>query len=498
MTGRRKSRQLFQLATPEFNMPVLTDMDGALIVSPADYLPLVYWPDGSWCIEANRYIRSLYEHGASRTNKGGTLKQIASQISPLLRYCWSHKLPLQDLTDEDFSRFILSITPTAQATKQSRKAPKAKSSYVRNIGRKCLAMLKNMADHANDPGFIGPNGQIRGFEKRVTYRSSRGGVERKRSRLVLHHASLPTGSVKKSRRPVTSREIQALREAAEAVAAELLESGRKRRKLALFVLQRRLLCIRVLESAPPRRGEVASLRVSAIRRAATMSEPSLEMTLLKGGAETTREVPVTRSLVRALLNFDEMERQPLLNRLKMADHDFLFVSAVTGEPLDWDSITQDIRFLARRAGLPHAVTPHMFRHRFITKLFVDLIQLHDLKDEDSLRRLLLSSEDLLIKVKEWTGHRSIDSLRVYIHEAFHVVSGLKRSLDLVRLKLAVESLASSIEDDLRLARMGGLRTRQMLLRVQTQLDQFNRDITWAELQEEASDLVRPQPAGVSQ
>ena len=247
----------------------------------------------------------------------------------------------------------------------------------------------------------------------------------------------------------------------------------------MFILQRRLLCLRLLESAPPRRGEVAELRVSAVLRAAAMPEPMLEMTTLKRGGHK-RFVPITRTLLRSLLSFHEMERQPLLRRCGQSEHDVLFVSSANGAPLDWDSITQDIRVLARRAGIARAVTPHMFRHRFITKLFIDLIQLHDLKDVDALRRLLLSSEDLLMKVQQWTGHRSIDSLRTYVHEAFSDISGLRRSLDLVRIKRAVDGLAQAIEDNGRLARFGRRSGREVIRDIDEHLEAFRRELSWCE------------------
>jgi len=175
-----------------------------------------------------------------------------------------------------------------------------------------------------------------------------------------------------------------------------------------------------------------------------------------------------------------MERQPLLRRCGQSEHDVLFVSSANGAPLDWDSITQDIRVLARRAGIARAVTPHMFRHRFITKLFIDLIQLHDLKDVDALRRLLLSSEDLLMKVQQWTGHRSIDSLRTYVHEAFSDISGLRRSLDLVRIKRAVDGLAQAIEDNGRLARFGRRSGREVIRDIDEHLEAFRRELSWCE------------------
>jgi hypothetical protein len=88
----------------------------------------------------------------------------------------------------------------------------------------------------------------------------------------------------------------------------------------------------------------------------------------------------------------------------------------------------------------------MFRHRFITKLFVSLIEQHTYENEDDFRRALLDGESLKRKVQEYTGHTSIKSLEPYIHLAFEEVAKFGSTLHLIKAKRAVESLQSNLKD----------------------------------------------------
>lgn len=55
----------------------------------------------------------------------------------------------------------------------------------------------------------------------------------------------------------------------------------------------------------------------------------------------------------------------------------------------------------------------MFRNRFITKLFVALIEQHEFENPDSFRRALLDTETIKQKIQQWTGHANLSSLDVY-------------------------------------------------------------------------------------
>ncbi len=60
----------------------------------------------------------------------------------------------------------------------------------------------------------------------------------------------------------------------------------------------------------------------------------------------------------------------------------------------------------------------MFRHAFITNLFTLLVERHKFESKDEFEAALISDKEFLRKVKEWTGHKSVESLRTYLTKVF--------------------------------------------------------------------------------
>ena len=66
----------------------------------------------------------------------------------------------------------------------------------------------------------------------------------------------------------------------------------------------------------------------------------------------------------------------------------------------------------------------MFRHAFITNLFTLLIERHKFESKDDFEAALISDREFLRKVREWTGHKSIESLRDYLTKVFEGNDGI--------------------------------------------------------------------------
>lgn len=86
----------------------------------------------------------------------------------------------------------------------------------------------------------------------------------------------------------------------------------------------------------------------------------------------------------------------------------------------------------------------MFRHRFITKLFVALIEQHAFENVDDFRRALLDTETMKQKVQQWTGHTNLASLNIYINLAFEETANFKQTYDAVVLRQIVDSVKNQI------------------------------------------------------
>lgn len=92
------------------------------------------------------------------------------------------------------------------------------------------------------------------------------------------------------------------------------------------------------------------------------------------------------------------------------DHRLFLISDRTGRPLKSKTLYNEIKNLKIASGIETPIFPHMFRHRFITKLFIDLIRTHQVTNEDEFRRNLLNTEIFKAEVTQWTGHLDPDSI----------------------------------------------------------------------------------------
>lgn len=387
------------LTKSDFLLPHYIESDGSIVTKPADNIPLITWPDGRWCHVANRYIRHLYEHARSRSYRGGTLAAEAHNISHLIRYCWSAGISLEDVNDNSFIQFI------DQLRDRRVDGRRRSDNAVIAIGRSSLAMLHLLGQHLGRPDYIGLTGMIRGWQAHARV-DKRGGYL---SGPGWGHSALPTPSPKNRRLPVSQTQIEML---VSAVVSDDCVSQQ--------VMMRRLAMIRLLEITGGRRGEIASILAEDVLACATANGHWLRLPTLKRRKlpAPTRLVPISRHDAEWLISYVRVWRANLLCSLGVQDHGALLSSTRTGAALTRGTITNEIAVIKKKARLSDKVCAHMFRHRFITKMFVSLIEQHDLSSPDALRRLLLDGESLRLQVAEWSGHAKPESLSYYISLAF--------------------------------------------------------------------------------
>jgi integrase len=157
-------------------------------------------------------------------------------------------------------------------------------------------------------------------------------------------------------------------------------------------------------------------------------------------------LPCTLVDLREIWNYIKVTRAKIIRDTSGCDkdHGFVFVSEVTGLPLLPNTVTQEIHKLARHCGINTRVSPHMFRHRFITKIFVAMIHNHDFKTPGEFRHALLGLKSLKQQLMEWSGHRSVTSLDHYIDLAFSEVNQMRSAMDAVKAGLELDALRSAI------------------------------------------------------
>lgn len=442
--------QLYSLTEPDFCAYSRLGPDGRAIVTRADNIPMIFWPDGRWCIEANLYMARLFEEGLSRDGRGGSLHTYATQISPLLRYCFgmqqkhshkrtrnnssSEKINFQDLTDSDFSDFISGLLSDEEY--EGLRKVRSKN-YVISIGRRCLDFLHFVGNYHQITNFVGPTGQITAQQKSLRISSlNRNAVAH---RTYWSHRAFPAPGPHKKRLPISEADIKALNEVVHNASS------------SVYLKKRRYLMLTLLEVTGARRSEIAELTVSSVQNAALMNLPSLELVTKKRGSQKkeTRLVPILRSVLVQILEFIEKNRALVIRRMtkSFGDHDFVLVSETTGKPLSANTITAEIHFLRKAAGLRGRIHPHMFRHTFITRLFKALVEQHSLRNPNDLRNYLLDGEKLKREAAEWTGHTNIHSLENYIHLAFEGTQDYVGAIGKVAINnsinIALRSIASA-------------------------------------------------------
>lgn len=196
--------------------------------------------------------------------------------------------------------------------------------------------------------------------------------------------------------------------------------------------------ISILEQTGARRGEISKIKVRDILKAIEMGHPMLRLETLKQGANQEREIPVTKMLLNEAKKYITIYRKKAIKKLKnKPDHGFLFVSDTTGKELSAESITSDISLLKNQAGIKEQTCAHMFRHAFITNLFVLLIKRHEFENQEDFRRALLNSRQFIMEVMLWTGHRDAASVERYIHLAFGKLAGYEATVSSVHMIRAI-------------------------------------------------------------
>ncbi|OCX24831.1 tyrosine-type recombinase/integrase [Pseudomonas graminis] len=430
-------RQLFT-PLPNFIAPNHYAL-GKLVTRVASNIPYIFWPNGEPCQVANLYMLSLLNKRGRRGRqglalkgkKGGTFGNYASKISQLLRYCCRKNVELMEVSDGFFCEFMQSLREEKKNLNPLLDKKTALS--VDEVGRVCLEFLRYAGVFYGNEMFVALEGNIR-----IEYREVR--IKSKSGRLIvktyLYHHSFSSGSSVKRRDPIPSAHISSLRQAVDE-----LESSR-------FVNRRRSIMLSLLESIGCRRGELADVLVDDIFAAAEQKEPMLTLTNLKQGDGSQRSVPISKMLLQEVKTYIRYFRRPIIdNKIGLKnDHGYLLISETTGRRLDDNTITSEISTLRKQAKIPEKACPHMFRHAYITRLFITMIQRHRFENEDKFRFALLTWDKFAADIMQWTGHTDVMSLFRYIHIAFAEISGYASIVSSVHLVEVIHAYDSQLDN----------------------------------------------------
>jgi site-specific recombinase XerD len=165
-------------------------------------------------------------------------------------------------------------------------------------------------------------------------------------------------------------------------------------------------------------------------------------------------VPVPHVIIKTWVeNYIEGARFDFIQKLKgtakysnFQDHGLLFVSSVDGSPLAINTVTNVVSDLKKASGISERSHPHMFRHRFITEKFKELIVHYDLQNTDVMRRAIANSDVIKRVLQEWTGHKVTESLDRYIHLAFNELARMETVVSDVFADASLKALSTILSD----------------------------------------------------
>jgi len=403
----------------------------------ANNLPFICWPSGEPCVAANAYMVHLFKRNLSRNNNGGTLRQFAMDISHLIRYCFEKNIDFIQVNSDRFTDFIAKIRSEKDSLNPM--VRKRDSNTLIAIGRKCIDFLDFIGRLNGDERFVIDTVNAQQKKYLISTKNSKpGGIEK----FGWFHESFDTPNPRKNRSAISSKSIQRLYDAIPILSSINLDPQSKR-----FIDRRRTIMLRLLEMTGARIEEVARIKVKDIEISSEQDDPKLRLETLKKRRREERLVPVLHQDLAAFKAYSRVIRPIVIKRTigTTNDHGYLFISEITGKQLSSRYMSNEVGLLRRTAGITSQVCAHMFRNRFITKLFVRLINQYDFENKDEFRRALLDANTLKQQVQQYTGHANVASLDTYIDLAFDEVANLGVVISTIRLQEACESFDINVE-----------------------------------------------------
>ncbi|MFT5760310.1 MAG: integrase [Alteromonadaceae bacterium] len=412
------NKQLF-IILPEYRNISFIGKDHVPTINVIKDFPFMSMPNGVPCVMANKYLIE-----ASKKIKSGTIKQYASGLSSLIRYCFDNKVDFIDLTSDNFSELV--IQHREELTQ--RLTPKRTSNTTINNGRRWLDFLDFVGKEYEDADFL----ESRIWAKKKVVNIRIGG--KMQNKMVWWHSSLATASPLKKREPISIYTINSLHKAIKNVTDNK------------FIIRRYEVLLRLLECTGARISELSTIKVSNLLEALDMQKPMIKLETKKND-KGFRYIPVLHQDLRQINKFIHIHRTPLINKAlgSHKDNDFLFVDAKTGKNLTSKYLSDEIGKLRRVACIKEKACAHMFRHRFITKLFMILIAEFNASNKSELRTALLDINIFKKKVQQYTNHANLESLDHYIDLAFSEMADVEKTVDKVRQRQVYETFDRELE-----------------------------------------------------
>tara|TARA_Y100001960_G_scaffold333998_2_gene443323 strand:+ start:17954 stop:19312 length:1359 start_codon:yes stop_codon:yes gene_type:complete len=386
-------------------------------------IPFVNYPNGYPCFLVNSYLLTLNDYNRSYY----TIRQKANNLTHVIKYCFERNIDFYDLFESD----LLNLSNQLMKETNEEGVKKRTANTVIDIIKSTLDFLFYIGDINGDYDFV--FNQI-GAEKKE-YNIALSDKDGFLKKLGWVHKAIPLSEPKKKRHPISQNNIDKLYEAIGNAQS------------SKYLKQRRIQMLKLLEVTGARAGEIAKLKVEDVFEAIEKNDNLIKMrTLKKKNSNSIRYVPITDSDLYSLSKFIKIYRAKIIKNTigKISDTGFVFINEKTGEAIVPATISNELTILKNESKIEEKVCAHMFRHRFITKLFVKLIKQYNYENLDSFKNALLDVNSLKQQIQQVTGHTRITSLDEYIDLAFKEINNFNEVQDKLKIADIYESYDRNI------------------------------------------------------
>jgi len=375
--------------------------------------PFFTFQNGTPIISLNSYIQSDSILSLSKES----IFKIAYSLTHIVRFCELNKIKMEQFTENDLLAFNNYLQLENRENKTTIFILSNTLNFLNYFGNKFL----NIKNYSVDI--------LKCTYKKNKFNQSKNSVD------YLYHPCFPLKEPNKRRSPISLNNIKKMYE------------NLNKTSNSIFVQKRNRIILKLLEITGARVGEIATLKVEDIENLFKMENPILKIRTLKRKADHIdyRFIPVNKVDFNEINTYIKIYRSKIIKNTlgKSNDEGFLLINENTGKAILPITISNEINKIRKVSGIEENVCAHMFRHRFITNLFIQLIKQYDIQNKDQFRNNLMDLENLKVYIQQATGHKNVNSLDHYIDIAKSELT----NMDIVVDNLQKEQNKESIEKE---------------------------------------------------
>lgn len=447
---KNSNSQLFRIVK-NVELPTVFLLESSTIKKSSKILISFSWPDGSPCIPIERYLLERSYELQVRED-GGSLKTIASKLTHLARFCYSNSIQFWELNETTFRQFVLEYLECGKHSVRGFSVRKNNTNI--DIVSTCIAFLQwcqtTITVGRVIVGLRESKPQIR-LVKKVIHRS------KFESTTVAVYPFTSEPDTPEPKGPMPGIIRNKLWDATESAGGTSVERA--------YLAARREQMLSLLEATGCRPGELAALDYLANKEVVKNGVLHIITLKRRKAKDPIRQVPVSLETSVALDRFFRVERQDMINDLKVRgfhpDESRVFVSSRNGAAASPGSLSKDFQRIVSRAGIEQRACMSMFRHRFITIMVAIHLKDHLSQNKGGTKDQILIVDQLTIlkRVAVFTGHGNPESLLPYIDLAWEYLGIFKpidQARDIARLlseaTVHIRTIGKKLVDNRKLSR----------------------------------------------